>query len=147
LTDRFFAYGTLEIPELMEALTGRRLPSTPAVLAGFARFVVRGRAYPGIVAVADARTEGRLYSEIDARLIRLLDRFEGDLYERRRVSVRARGRAVSAFAYIVRASRRRHLHAEEWDRERFVAAHLARFLTLCREFRLRDRARSFRRCG
>jgi gamma-glutamylcyclotransferase (GGCT)/AIG2-like uncharacterized protein YtfP len=143
VTDRFFAYGTLEIPELMEALTGRHLPSTPAVLEGFTRCRVRGRAYPGIVAVADARTEGRLYSDIDTRLIRLLDRFEGDLYERRRVSVRARGQAIPAFAYVVRDSRRRRLHAEPWDRERFVAGHLPRFLTLCREFRLRDRARRF----
>ena len=61
-----FAYGTLELPELMEALTGARPDSSDAVLDGYERFLLRGRVYPGIVEAGGRWTHGRLYHPLDA---------------------------------------------------------------------------------
>ena len=42
---RLFAYGTLELPEVMEALLGRGLPHRNARLEGFERRLLRNRPY------------------------------------------------------------------------------------------------------
>ncbi len=123
---RIFAYGTLGFPEIVHALTGRRFSSRPAVLEGFARYRVRGRSYPGIVPAPGARTAGVLFDGVDLRSLALLDRFEGDLYERREVWVCAGdGPPLAALTYVVAAGRRQCLGREPWDRDRFVARHLA----------------------
>ena len=126
---RVFAYGTLEIPELVLAVTGRRFRAEPAVLAGFARSMVRGAAYPGIAPADGARTDGTLYRGVDGASLAALDRFEGDLYERCELPVEtAAGERRTAFVWVVRASRRDVLTGAPWDRERFRAQHLAEWL-------------------
>jgi gamma-glutamylcyclotransferase (GGCT)/AIG2-like uncharacterized protein YtfP len=133
--DRVFTYGTLQVPEVMEAVTGRAFPSEAAVLDGYARFIVRRQAYPGILAAPGAATPGRVYADVDAGSLRRLDRFEGDLYERRRVSVSvAGGECLAAETYVVPATRRHCLSAEPWDIERFIAEELLTFVEQCRRF-------------
>src|SRR5262245_36233307 len=119
---RVFAYGTLELPELVLAITGRRFESEPAVLDGFARSRVRGAEYPGIAPAPDARTDGTLYHEVDDASLAALDRFEGDLYERCEVAVAtAAAERCLAIAWVVRPERRSVLGGGPWDRERFRA--------------------------
>jgi gamma-glutamylcyclotransferase (GGCT)/AIG2-like uncharacterized protein YtfP len=126
---RVFAYGTLEFPELIEAVTGRRFPREAAVLEGFARSMLRGAAHPGIAPAPGARTPGTLYSGVDPASLAALDRFEGELYELREVEVSTiEGERRSALAWVVRADRRHLLTGEPWDRERFVARHLREWL-------------------
>jgi len=125
---RVFAYGTLEIPALVEAVTGRTFPSEPAVLEGFARSMVRGTVHPGIAPARGARTSGTLYSEVDADSLAALDRFEGDLYERCEVAVTAASGPLAAYAWVLRADQRHRLTAEPWDRERFEESHLRGWL-------------------
>ena len=133
------AYGTLEIPSVMEAVTGRRFGPTRATVSGFARVLVRGEPYPGLVTDPAASTSGVLYGSIDARSLELLDRFEGDLYERRLLHVRrAEGGHLSAYAYVVPAHHRHALGSEPWDRARFVSEHLAGYLAHCRAFRTQE---------
>ncbi len=43
-----FTYGTLEIPEVMEAVIGKSLASAEAWAKGFAKFLLKGRIYPGM---------------------------------------------------------------------------------------------------
>ena len=138
-----FTYGTLEIPSVMEAVTGRRFAHASAHLRGYARYLVRGRPYPGIVADPDASTPGALYLAVDAESLARLDRFEGDLYERRAVHVRRVGAPhVSAFAYVVPRARADRLSSAPWDRAGFVARHLERYLEACRAFRRDEASRS-----
>ena len=44
-----FAYGSLMIPSVMHAVTGRWFTHTEAVLEGYARYGIDGESYPGIV--------------------------------------------------------------------------------------------------
>ncbi len=133
---RIFAYGTLRFPEIVHALTGRRFSSRPAVLEGFARYRVRGRSYPGIVPVSGSRTAGVLFDGVDLRSLALLDRFEADLYERRRVRVCAgAGAPLAALTYVVAAGRRQCLGREPWDRERFAARHVGTYRAQCAQLR------------
>jgi gamma-glutamylcyclotransferase (GGCT)/AIG2-like uncharacterized protein YtfP len=129
VSTRVFAYGTLEIPGVMRAVTGRSFPSRGAVLAGFARFMIRNQAYPGIVPSHGEETPGRLYEGIDRCSLERLDRFEGTLYDRCTVRVRTEdGMGVSAVTYVVRTDRRGTVGTEPWVRSRFVARHLRDFL-------------------
>jgi gamma-glutamylcyclotransferase (GGCT)/AIG2-like uncharacterized protein YtfP len=126
---RVFAYGTLEVGEIVEAILGRRLPGEPATLRGYARSMVRDTHHPGIEPHAGAATPGTLYTGVDDRALAALDRFEGALYERLAVEVEtARGQRVEAFAWAVRTELRSVLSGEPWDRDRFVAEHLREWL-------------------
>jgi gamma-glutamylcyclotransferase (GGCT)/AIG2-like uncharacterized protein YtfP len=129
---RVFAYGTLEVAALVEALTGRSFPRIEAVLEGFARSMVRGQSYPGIAPEPGARTSGVLYLGVDAEALALLDRYEGPLYERRGVRVATcDGERVAAQAWVIAEERRHLLGDEPWDRARFEAHDLARYLEAC----------------
>jgi gamma-glutamylcyclotransferase (GGCT)/AIG2-like uncharacterized protein YtfP len=144
-TTALFAYGTLEIPAVMEAVTGRRFPFAPGILSGFARFRVSGEPYPALVPAPSACTAGVVYTAVDAASLELLDGFEGDLYERRPVHVRVTaGGHISAYAYIVSADRVGRISAEPWERARFVADRLSEYLEQCRAFRARELERGKR---
>ena len=131
-----FAYGTLELPELMEALTGFRPDSTDAVLEGYARFLLRGRSYPGIVEAEGARTAGRLYQGLSAAALTRLDGFEGPLYQRRIVEVRpAAGEGVAAHVYVLRREHHALLTTRPWERAHFAREHLDAYLAQCRGLR------------
>ena len=133
---RIFAYGTLVFPEVVHALTGRRFSSRPAVLEGFACYRLRGRSYPGVVPAPGARTVGVLFARVDLRSLALLDRFEGDLYVRREVRVRAGdGRLLAALTYVVAPARRSLLSREPWSRAGFAARHLGSYLEHCAQLR------------
>ena len=112
----------------MLQITGRRFPSEPATLEGFARSMLRGEAYPGIAPAAGARTQGTLYSGLDPESLALLDRFESELYERLELRVATASGERSAFAWVVRSQHRMLLTDEPWDRDRFAARHLREWL-------------------
>ena len=137
-----FAYGTLEIPAVMRAVTGRTFPSRSGVLRGFARFLVRERPYPGIVEAKGEETDGTLYESVDPRSVALLDLFEGSLYERWQVTVAVPGIGpLPAETYVVPARLRDALSGEPWNRPRFIAEHLGPYLEACRAFRASEAAR------
>lgn len=126
---RLFAYGTLVVPRVLEAVTGRVFPGRPAVLEGYARFLVAGTSYPGIVAAPGERTEGVLYHGLDRRALEILDRFEDAFYERRVVFVAGpEGGRTPAHAYVVPERHRGVLGTDPWRRDVFEAEHMAAFL-------------------
>jgi gamma-glutamylcyclotransferase (GGCT)/AIG2-like uncharacterized protein YtfP len=136
VTGRVFAYGTLELPEVVEALLGRALPGVDALLSGYVRSLLRGQCYPGIVARAGARTRGVLYFEVEEWMLALLDRYEGSLYRRLPVRVTtAAGGTLAAQAWILPPARRALLSGEPWDRERFAARHLREWTAHCERLR------------
>jgi hypothetical protein len=122
----------------MEAVTGRRFVSQPAVLRGYARFRVRGAVYPGIIATPGALTEGAVYCDVDAVSLARLDMFEGALYDRLGLNVdveagpSARG-SVRAEVYVIPPSQRQRLSSDAWDPEEFRRRHLGTYLAGVRD--------------
>ncbi len=131
-----FVYGTLEIPEVVRALLGRVPAGEVATLRGYVRGMVRGRSYPGARTRAGAETVGIVYEGVSGRELRLLDRFEGTMYRRRRVRVRTGpGREVAAQVYVLSVSHRHRLTGRSWDRQRFRDEHLGEYTAHCTALR------------
>ncbi len=134
-----FAYGTLQIPDIMEAVTGKCFPSEAAVLCDHESFLVRGHSYPGVVESPGARTTGRLFCGVDDSSLALLDRFEGYLYERRTAQVTsADGAELEAQIYVVPEKQRRYLSSQPWNVDHFLKEHFAAFRQSCRSFHLHE---------
>ncbi len=116
-----FCYGTLQLPENIFQLTGRLYKAQRAQLQGYAIYRVRGNAYPGIVSCEGGQVDGVLYLGISAHDLQEIDRYEGELYERRIVEVRTRsGTMVMAWAYVVPWMHRRRLSSEGWNLGRLM---------------------------
>ena len=133
-----FAYGSLMVPAVMVAVTGRDFLSIPARLPGYARYRVRGEPYPGIIPAKEAGTEGILYLDLDPAAVNRLYDFEGEWYERVFVRVLTlQGKTAEADTYVFRVEHRHLLTAEEWDREIFESEHLKAFMETSRGFQER----------
>lgn len=131
-----FAYGTLSLPPVLEALTGCWLRSRPAVLEDHVGYLVRGEVFPAAVPQAGASVRGGLYEGIRPADWTLLDRFEGSLYERRLCRVRlADGGTREAFVYLLAPGRESVLSREGWRPEEFTLQHMQRYLEACRALR------------
>ena len=80
-----------------------------------------GEIFPAIIeGDRHDRVAGVLYVGLDDRAWRRLDRFEGDLYERRLVRIATR----DAFTYVLAGTWRHRLAAEPWDPAAFARDHL-----------------------
>ncbi|MBL7496093.1 gamma-glutamylcyclotransferase [Frankia sp. CNm7] len=86
-----FAYGTLMFEAVVEGLVGRRLPTAPAVAAGWRAARLPGRVYPGLVPAAGGRALGLVLSGLTPAEWSVLDAFEGDSYLLRTVAVEVSG--------------------------------------------------------
>lgn len=128
-----FAYGTLEIEPVMHTVTRKRFAARAARLEGYARYLMVGRHYPGIVARRGHTTTGTLYLDVDQATLWRLDRFEGHNYRRRPVTVvTVDGERLRAWTYVILQHRKRLLGPQPWDRERFVREHLGAFMATLR---------------
>ncbi len=133
---KIFAYGTLMVPTVMRAVTGRDFTAQAARLRGYARFRIKDALYPGIVAQPHASIDGIVYIDLDHATLRRLDAFEGALYQRIRVRVEtAGGTPVTAATYIVKPSFRRRLTSTPWSQEEFERRDLYAFLARYPGFR------------
>jgi gamma-glutamylcyclotransferase (GGCT)/AIG2-like uncharacterized protein YtfP len=127
-----FTYGTLLVAEVMEAVAGARPASVPARLDGYERVCVRGAIYPGARAAASAAIDGVLWLDVGDDALARLDRFEGEMYERRDVRVATADGARAAQVYVVPPAHEHLLEDAPWDLDRFRREHLARYLEHCR---------------
>ncbi len=125
-----FAYGTLEIPTVMTAVTGRHYPAEVAVLPGYTRFLLHNKHYPGIVARQHAEVNGVLYRNLSPAVWRRLDRYEDAFYQRQQVRVlTAEGEILEAWTYIIPGDKHHLLSNIPWDRHTFIKHRLRRFVT------------------
>lgn len=132
-----FTYGTLEVPDVMEAVTGRVFDSAEAITEGYARYLLKGRIYPGITPVSGQATSGRVYFGVSQQALTLLDEFEDEIYVRQLIAVRTdEGHWFNAYAYIIEPKDRGVLSVNPWIREKFVKDHLASYLAAGRTFHL-----------
>lgn len=128
MTHRLFCYGTLQSPDVIGSVIGRRPEGRPARLPGWAVFRMRGARYPGIVPGSETDdAPGLVYDGISERELATLDRFEGPQYERREVAVSG-GEVQTAWAYAVRESRRDEVTGEPWRLADFLESGLAEFM-------------------
>jgi len=118
-----FAYGTLEVPEIMRSVTGRDFPYVAATLSGWSRTLLRGRCYPGVRRAPGATTSGVLYVGVDAATLARLDAYEGDEYVRKRVRVSTTDGVREAWAWVVPSRLAHRLGRRPWDRAAFVQEH------------------------
>lgn len=132
---RLFAYGTLQVPAVLQAVIGGQRHGSPALLPGFRRFRVPGKPYPAIVANAGGSVTGLLYEAVSAAELALLDYYEGELYERRELLVELQqagadpaSAAVLAQSYVLGGGHGALITDEPWDLQRFEREHLASYL-------------------
>jgi gamma-glutamylcyclotransferase (GGCT)/AIG2-like uncharacterized protein YtfP len=123
-----FAYGTLQIPEVMRAVAGADFPAQPAWLEGYARYALAGLAYPGLRAERGARTSGVLYSAIGAEALRRLDAFEDGFYRRETLRVALAAGITAAEVYVVPPEHYGLLVRQPWDLEEFRKTALPQFM-------------------
>lgn len=134
-----FCYGTLQVPDVVQAVLGRIPAGTPARLPGYARFRVNAAGYPGIVRRPAAETPGTLYADISEEDVAILDRFEGELYSRRSLRVVPEdGRRLDAWAYVIAAGQEQRLSSEAWSLARFLESGLDQFMHSYVEERKRE---------
>ncbi len=124
-----FCYGTLQIPAVMHAVVGRRFKGRRAELAGYGAFQVRRAEYPGLRPDSSRITRGQVYFDLSLTELQILDRFEGALYQRRRLIVRTGdGRRRGVWTYVVQPARQRRLAPVLWDRRDFMRRRYRRFM-------------------
>jgi gamma-glutamylcyclotransferase (GGCT)/AIG2-like uncharacterized protein YtfP len=123
-----FAYGTLQLPEILAQVVGRSWPGSRAELVGYRRYPLRGKPYPAIVEEESARVVGLLYPGVSPLELDLLDRYEGELYERRLVTVNVGPLPEPAFVYVLGKRNAEQLAAGEWDLGRFARDQLPSYL-------------------
>ncbi|MEV4238909.1 MULTISPECIES: gamma-glutamylcyclotransferase family protein [unclassified Nocardia] len=126
--DQLFVYGTLQFPEVLGELIGRCPELVAAELTGWRVAALPGRVYPGLVPAAGGVARGVVLSGLDAGEWAVLDAFEDDEYELRRVQP---GPATSAWTYVWTSV----VAQDNWYAERFAAEHLGAFVARCAEWR------------
>lgn len=92
-----FAYGTLMWPDVLEAVTGRRMAGEKITLAGYKRLRAKDRHYPVILRSPEDSVSGVLYTGLTEEEFQCLDAFEGVEYDRTEVAL---GEGT-AFAYVL----------------------------------------------
>ena len=127
-----FAYGTLLVPEIWFAVTGRECRSEEAVLPGYDIRRVRDGDFPGIIHSEDAPgVPGRVFFDLDYEIITRLDAYEDSFYERIVVPTQDHsGQLLPSQAYVIPESHRAVLSDEpwtlEWFREHALTEYFAR---------------------
>ncbi|HZG05951.1 MAG TPA: gamma-glutamylcyclotransferase family protein [Streptomyces sp.] len=122
--DPLFAYGTLRFPEVLRALLGRVPARTPAGVAGWRAAALEGRPYPGLVPAGGTAT-GLLLTDLTPGEWRVLDAFEGEEYERRRLSL-TDGRHCWAYVWTGGG-----VLPGDWSAGDFAERHLAAYAARC----------------
>ncbi|WP_131735878.1 gamma-glutamylcyclotransferase family protein [Actinomadura roseirufa] len=127
--DALFVYGTLRFSDVLRTLIDRVPDREPAAAEGWRVAALPGRVYPGLV-IGTATAHGYLMTGLTRDEWRVLDAFEGPVYELVRVDLRD-GRHSWAYACIPGTD----VDPDDWSAEDFDARHLAAFVEHCAAWR------------
>jgi gamma-glutamylcyclotransferase (GGCT)/AIG2-like uncharacterized protein YtfP len=121
-----FVYGSLIVPEIITAVTGRDFASKKGgVLRGYAQFARRDRPEAALLPFPDMTTEGTVYCDMDDESLRRIDTFTGDSYHRVEVNIETyTGEWVEAEAHVIHLKARKLLTTKPWDEDEFRRKHL-----------------------
>jgi gamma-glutamylcyclotransferase (GGCT)/AIG2-like uncharacterized protein YtfP len=135
MSNALFAYGTLMVPEIWQAVTQLPgpSPSRPGLLRGYQRRRVEGADFPGIFASGnnDDIVPGCAYEDVAPKTFDLLDRYEDHFYQRLEVNVEVddgQPATLSCQTYIIPETGLGILSDEPWDLDDFKANALKRYL-------------------
>lgn len=131
MSNNVFVYGTLMLPQVVEALTGNLFTSKAAILNGYSRYVFKGKCYPGIVEDKTGCVEGVLYLNIDDRTLSIFDWFEAILYERCLLEIQIKDETIQTFAYIVLQKHQQKLNNLPWSLEKFIEEYSEEYVQKC----------------
>jgi gamma-glutamylcyclotransferase (GGCT)/AIG2-like uncharacterized protein YtfP len=127
--NRLFCYGTLQVPEVMHAVTGRTYRGEPATLHGYAIYRVKNAEYPGIIRTADSEIEGIVYEDVSEHDLNVLDLFEGNFYKRQLLNVHlSDGSKSKPWVYLIADNHQDILTDESWKLEYFLDHGLESFM-------------------
>jgi gamma-glutamylcyclotransferase (GGCT)/AIG2-like uncharacterized protein YtfP len=123
-----FAYGTLMCTDIMQQVAGCLPALLPAALAHYRRCRLRSEEYPAIVGRQGAVVQGVVYLAVPQEAWRRLDRFEGEMYDRRSVLADvAEGESLAADTYVIRPEFAHLLLPSEWSYEEFLCTGRKKF--------------------
>ncbi len=116
-----FTYGSLMCEDIMTKVAGIQLSGEPATLNGFRRYLVKDETYPGVAPEPGGIVSGIVYHGIRPASRQRLDRFEGEMYDRKPVTVQyADGRRAVVDCYLFRPEFAHRLSSTEWDFTAFL---------------------------
>ncbi|WP_027859304.1 gamma-glutamylcyclotransferase family protein [Marinobacterium jannaschii] len=129
-TANLFTYGTLMIPEVIKAVL-KRTPDVyqRASLADHICRVLTDESFPGIKPARDEVTPGLLYKNISEEDLTLLDEYEGELFQRNKVTVLTDdGNRAIAWSFVIKPQYAHLLSNQGWNWEQFIEEGLASYV-------------------
>jgi len=124
-----FVYGTLLSSEIMIKLTGKSFKTFAAVLPGYQLYCVKDCDYPAIIKKNEAETKGLMLENVDDVSLAVLSFFEGDEYEKKKVTVFVNGKPEAALAFVW-TKENELLTDEGWDFPQFKKNKLQHYLSI-----------------
>lgn len=128
-----FCYGTLMHPQIIDAVVGRLPQSKPTSLKGYQIYSLTSAPYPAIIKCDNATVEGVIYLDLSETEIHLLDRYEGNEYQREQSELVGGNGFWSACFYVYKPQYKSHLASRGWDYAHFVQQHLSHYLQRLRQ--------------
>jgi|GEM_PF-3655614 len=125
-----FVYGTLRIPSVLTALLGQKqISSRPAILNSVKRLCIQKEVYPGLVEGAwGSLVKGDLLFGLSRQDEELLDRFEGEEYQKERRWARdTSGCFHECSVYVFKYMYRYRLENKIWESNFLTKEKLALF--------------------
>lgn len=130
-----FAYGTLLIPAVMQAVTGQKFSSDDAVLRDYCRYSIKDEVYPAIIAQTGTAVSGQLYTGLDRSTLKILDAFEDVIYARcDRKVMTADNVFINAQVYVISVEYLHRLSDIPWNLGEFRRYHLEKYIKGCERF-------------
>jgi gamma-glutamylcyclotransferase (GGCT)/AIG2-like uncharacterized protein YtfP len=124
-----FVYGTLMSELIINKLTGKTFRWQPATLNGYKRFCVKDCDYPAILTDVYSVTKGLLIENLDDLSLDIISFYEGDEYEKKKVTVSIDGKPEAALTFIW-VKGEEYLENENWDFRRFENESLDHYLNV-----------------
>lgn len=123
-----FAYGTLMCADIMRHVAGCLPSAMPVTLKHYRRCRVTGEEYPAIVRQEGFSVQGVLYLDVPEEAWIRLDRFEGEMYERKTVRTECEETTgMIAETYVMNPEFTSLLLLSDWTYEQFLVTGKKRF--------------------
>lgn len=108
----------------MQQICGHRAAGSQARLDGYQCLRLHGLSYPAIRPRTSGQVAGRLYAQLTSAQLAAIDRYEGNVYQRRPVTVCCGDDLVQAWAYVLLPRYYHRLARQSWVLEAFVVRDL-----------------------
>ena len=125
-----FAYGTLMFPEIWEKVVGCKYHGIEASISGYQRKRIKDKTYPALIPGKRYDTvDGILYLDVSPEHVLVLDRFEGQCYEKIQVKCKTfEGKILPAVAYLFRQEYSVLVQDEPWEPKWFQENGMGHFM-------------------